>query len=393
MDVALAVEHQTGFTWDLYKTALEKGVGAERNVVMSPLSIATTLAMAGAGAKGETLKELSSVLKLPEGEAMHEFTAQIQAAVLKDGSGVGGPFLSFVNGLWVDKSMTLKPKFLEQVKQSYGAEARTANFIQKADEERVAINSWARDETKGRIEELLPANSLNQLSRLVLANALYFKGKWAKQFDAVDTKNKDFHLLNGETVNVPFLTSVKKQYIRKFDTLKVLKLPYARGDDQRSFSMYFVLPNEKAGLTEVQKNLDVKSLTKDLRWASREVKVGDFFLPKFKISTGLTVPESLVKLGLEVPFSDKADFTDMVEGPDAKQLFISDVFHKSFIEVNEEGTEAAAASGAVMALRSLAMPESPEDFVADHPFLFILREDVTGVILFIGRVTNPSLSE
>lgn len=131
MDVALAVEHQTGFTLDLYKTVLEKGVGNERNAVMSPLSIATTLAMAGAGAKGETLTELTSVLKLPEGEAMHDFTSQIKAAVLKDGSAVGGPFLSFANGLWVEKYMTLKPKFLEHVKGSYGAEARNADFVDK----------------------------------------------------------------------------------------------------------------------------------------------------------------------------------------------------------------------------------------------------------------------
>lgn len=131
MDVALAVEHQTAFSLDLYKASLEKNLGNERNAVLSPLSIATTLAMAGAGAKGETLAQLTSVLKLPEGGAMHEFSAQIKAAVLKDGSGAGGPFISFANGLWVDKTMTLKPKFLEQVKGSYGAEARTANFSEK----------------------------------------------------------------------------------------------------------------------------------------------------------------------------------------------------------------------------------------------------------------------
>lgn len=265
--------------------------------------------------------------------------------------------------------------------------------IEQADEERVAINSWALEETKGKIKELLPVNSLNSLSRLVLANALYFKGTWAKQFDAEDTKNEDFHLQNGQTVSVPFLTSSKEQYLRKFDTLTVLKLPYARGNDQRSFSMYIVLPHEKAGLAEVEKNLDAKSLDKHLRWTSREVAVGKFLLPKFKISTALEVPESLVKMGLQAPFSKKADFSDMVEGPDSNLLYISDVFHKAFIEVNEEGTEAAAAGGAVMALRSMAIPEPPVDFVADHPFLFILKEDVTGMILFVGHVTNPSVSE
>jgi serpin B len=257
----------------------------------------------------------------------------------------------------------------------------------------VAINSWADKETQGKIKDLLPEQSLNELSRLVLANALYFKGNWAKVFDPEDTKTEDFHLLSGETVKVPFLTSTKKRHLRKFDTHKVLKLPYANGSDQRSFSMYFVLPNDTAGLAEFEKNLDPKTLTKEMKWASREVPVGKFLLPKFKISTSLQVPESLVKLGLEAPFGDKADFTDMVEGPDASKLFISDVFHKSFVEVNEEGTEAAAASGVVMQLRGISMPEPPEDFVADHPFLFILKEDVTGVILFIGRVTNPSVSE
>jgi serpin B len=126
------VEHQTGFTLDLYKAVLEKGgVQNGKNAVMSPLSISTALAMAGAGAKGDTLKELNTVLKLPEGKAMHEFCAQIKSAVLKDGSSAGGPCLQFANGLWVDKSMTLKPQFQEQVKTSYGAEARAADFSQK----------------------------------------------------------------------------------------------------------------------------------------------------------------------------------------------------------------------------------------------------------------------
>lgn len=395
MDVALAVEHQTGFTLDLYKTVLgsEAGGSGEKNVVISPLSIATALAMAGAGAKGETLTQITAVLKLPEGKAMHDFISQIKSAVLKDGSVAGGPFLSFANGLWVEKSMTLKPAFLEQVKEGYGAEARTADFTGKVEEERASINSWALEETKGKVQELLPANSLNALSRLVLANALYFKGNWAKQFDSADTKTDDFHLLNGQTVSVPFLSSSKKQCLRIFDTHMVLKLPYARGTDQRAFSMYFVLPHEKAGLADVEKNLDAKSLSKHLGWTSREVAVGKFLLPKFKISTGFAVPESLVKLGLEAPFSEKADFTDMIEGAESNLLYISDVFHKSFIEINEEGTEAAAATAVLVGLRGISMPEPPIDFVADHPFLFILKEDVTGVILFIGQVTNPSLSD
>ncbi|KAG6543238.1 hypothetical protein Mapa_015489 [Marchantia paleacea] len=393
MDVALAIEHQTGFALDLFKQVVGKNAEDSGNSLMSPISIATALAMAGAGANGATLQEIQACLKLPEGEAMHQFTSQLQSAILKDGSDKGGPLLSFTNGLWVDKTVTLKSSFKDLVKGSYGTEARTADFADKAEEERKGINKWVLDETKGRIEDLLPEGSVNEKTAMVLANALYFKGTWKKQFNPEETKDDEFHLLDGKTVSVPFMTSNKKQFLRRYNSYKVLKVPYVEGEDQRSFSLFFVLPNAKDGLAQLENDLDAKTLSTHLRWTSREVEVGEFRIPKFKISAGIPTLEALQALGLKAPFSQGADFTDMVEGPKAELLFLSDVFHKCFIEVNEEGTEAAAATAATVMLRSLQMPDDPIDFVADHPFLFVLKEDVTGVILFIGRITNPSLSE
>ncbi|KAL3692110.1 hypothetical protein R1sor_005761 [Riccia sorocarpa] len=262
-----------------------------------------------------------------------------------------------------------------------------------AKEERTNINKWVEDETKGKIEDLLPPSSLNEKTAMVLANALYFKGTWKKKFNPEETKDDDFHLLDGKTVKVPYMTSKKKQSVRQFDTHKVLKLSYLQGDDHRSFSMFFILPNEKDGITKLEKELDAENLTKYFNWTSREVEVSQFRLPKFKFSAGFKPTGALQALGLKAPFSQGADFSDMVEGPNAELLYLSDVYHKCFIEVNEEGTEAAAATGAVMMLKSIAIREPPIDFVADHPFLFVLREDVTGLILFLGRITNPSVSQ
>ncbi|KAL2630039.1 hypothetical protein R1flu_014725 [Riccia fluitans] len=400
MDESGTIEQQTGFALDFYKVVAGKNENAidAGNSLLSPISITTAVAMAGAGAKGKTLEEIRAVLKLPEGEAMHQFTSQLKSAILKDGADVGGPSLHFANGLWVEKTLTLKPSFQELVKGKYGAEASLANFGNKAEEERTNINKWVSDATKGKIENLLPPSSLNDKTAMVLANALYFKGTWKKPFKPEETKDHDFHLLDGKTVSVPYMTSKNKQVVRNFNTHKVLKLPYVQssqgaGADNRSFSMFFILPNEKDGIAQLEKDLDTEMLTKHLNWTSREVKVGEFRLPKFKFSAGFKASEALQALGLKAPFSQGADFSNMVEGPNAELLYLSEVFHKCFIEVNEEGTEAAAATGAVMMLRSLPMPETPIDFVADHPFLFVLREDKTGLILFFGRITNPSLSQ
>lgn len=250
------------------------------------------------------------------------------------------------------------------------------------------VNSWAEKETNGLIKEVLPDGSVDSTTKLILANALYFKGAWNEPFNASSTKDHDFHLLNGSTVKAPFMTSKKKQVIGVFDGFKVLKLPYKQGQDKRSFSMYFFLPDAKDGLPALVEKLGSESGLLERYLPYERVEVGDFRVPRFKISFGFEASETLKGLGLVLPFSGGGGLTEMVDSPVGKNLYVSSIFHKSFIEVNEEGTEAAAASAGVIELRSLNISRKI-DFVADHPFLFVIREDMTGTTLFTGHVIDP----
>lgn len=251
------------------------------------------------------------------------------------------------------------------------------------------VNSWVENVTAGLIKELLPPGSVDSNTRLVLGNALYFKGSWNEKFDSSQTNDSEFHLLNGTSVQVPFMSSKKDQYLSSNDGFKVLRLPYKQGEDARLFSMYIFLPDARDGLWSLQEKLNSKSEFLTHRLPMTKVKVGKFKLPKFKISFGFEASAVLKSLGLALPFSAGADLSEVADSSVGRSLYVSSVFHKSFIEVNEEGTEAAAATAAVVALRSL--PIGPLDFEADHPFIFIIREDVTGVVLFTGHVLNPSL--
>lgn len=249
------------------------------------------------------------------------------------------------------------------------------------------VNSWAEKATSGLVKEILPSGAVDGLTRLVFANALYFKGAWSDKFDASTTKDHEFHLLDGSSVQVPFMTSKKKQFIRPYDGFKVLGLPYKQGEDKRQFSMYFFLPDAKDGLPALSEKIGAESGFLEHHIPYEKVEVGEFKIPKFKISFGFEASESLKELGLVLPFAG-GGLTEMVDSTMSQNLCVSSIFHKSFIEVNEEGTEAAAASAAVIQLRSLPMFDKL-DFVADHPFLFLVREDMTGVVQFIGHVLNP----
>lgn len=385
MDIQASIHGQTEFTLDFSKQVLEANIG--KNAIFSPLSISVTLNLAAAGSKGSTLDQIHACLKLKAGPQSHEFSSQLINSVLIDGSPHGGPHLSFVNGVWVDTSMPLKPGFGDIVKKQYNTEARAVDFLNKSNEVRIEVNKWVADETKGQIQELLPADSVDKSTRLILANALYFKGTWQKEFDSSATKEGTFNMLNGGTVQVPMMTTRKKQFIKRVGDCQILRLPYLQGQDTRSFSMYFLLPDKKNGLPDLEKTIDLNFFENHLS-QGREVKVGSFQLPRFKISFALEAPEFLKRLGLVLPFSNGADFTEMVDSPVANSLYISNVFHNSFVEVNEKGTEAAAATAATVLLRGIQM-DPVEDFIADHPFMFVIKEELTGVILFVGHILNP----
>lgn len=357
------------------------------NLVFSPASLHVLLSLIASGSSGPTREQVLSFLRSKSSDDLKKLSSELVAIVFADGSPAGGPKLSFANGLWVDQTLRLKSTFKQVVDDVYKAASNQVDFLNKAAEVTSEVNSWAEKETSGLIKEVLPPGSVDNNTRLIFANAIYFKGAWNDKFDASQTKEDDFHLLDGSLVKVPYMTSKKKQFIRAFDGFKVLRLPYKQGEDKRSFSMYFYLPDAKDGLPALVEEISSHSGFLDQHHPHDRVKVGDFKLPRFKMSFGFEASNVLKGLGVELPFSG-GGLTEMVDSPVAPNLYVSSIFHKSFIEINEEGTEAAAASAGVIALRSFTIAQQL-DFVADHPFMFLIREDMTGVVLFIGHVMNP----
>ncbi|XP_050214007.1 serpin-ZX [Mercurialis annua] len=388
MDLRESIKNQTDVALALTKRVLLTEAKS-CNSVFSPQSIQVVLGLIAAGSKGATLDQLLSFLKSKSNYELNSFSSELVAVVFSDGSAAGGPRLSFANGVWVDKALSLKHSFKQIVDDVYKAASSNVDFQTKAVEVANEVNAWAEKETNGLIKEVLPSGYVDSSTRLIFANALYFKGVWNEKFDASTTKDHDFYLSNGTSLRVPFMTSKKKQFARAFDGFKVLGLPYVQGEDKRQFSMYLFLPDAKDGLPALTEKVGSESEFLDQHIPRQQVEVGDFWIPKFKISFGFEATKTLNGLGLVLPFSGEGDLTEMVESSVGQNLYVSSIFHKSFIEVNEEGTEAAAASAGVIKLRSLAVFEKI-DFVADHPFLFIIRENITGMVMFIGHVLDPS---
>jgi serpin B len=251
------------------------------------------------------------------------------------------------------------------------------------------VNLWAKKNTNGFIRDVLSRGTVTNLTRLIFANALYFKGTWDQPFDASKTKHHDFYLFNGNSVKVPFMTSHRKQFVGAFDGFKVLRLPYEQGVDKRQFSMYLFLPDAKDGLlTLIEKMASEPEFLKH-NLPKTKVEVGDFRIPKFEISFGLSASNALKELGVVLPFDPSVGLAKMVDSPDSA-IWVSDILQKCFIKVNEKGTEAAAVTAAVvLCLKGPTPKPIPIDFVADHPFLFLIREDLSGTILFVGQVVNP----
>ncbi|XP_047056190.1 serpin-Z1-like [Lolium rigidum] len=387
--------------------ACRPGAGAS-NLAISPLSIHAALVLLGAGARGATLDEIVAVLGPAGGHAHALLASRVALRVLADADGEnGGPKLRFANGVWVDDAAArLKADYTGVVAEHYRAQARQASFSTMPDVSRNSINQWFEAATAGLIKDFLPSGSVSAATRCILANALYFKGVWDTKFDAQLTQPGTFHLPANREVLVPFMSSRLSQYIACCPDWKVLKLLYACGgideSRRRQFAMYIYLPNQRNGLQSMVQKLAaspdlLNQVSMDI-WANK-VPVGDFRVPKFTISYKAEATGLLQGLGLRLPFDHQAaDFSEMLESTDTadhRGFVVSNVYHQSFVEVNEQGTEAAAATmfgcygaGCSSVVRT---PVPVVDFVADHPFMYLIKEELTGVVVFAGQVVNPSL--
>jgi serpin B len=374
-DVQALVAGDTRFALDLFGVLKQ----AEGNLFLSPYSISRALAMTAAGARGATARQMSEVLHLtlPEKRLRAAF-ATLQSRV---DQGSEGMELSVANALWGQRGYRFLDSYRSQLQESYDAELEEVDFAQATEAARESINRWTAEKTGQRITELVTAETLDPSTRLVLTNAIYFKGRWATEFDPAETRPAPFLQEGGHRVEVPMM-HVKAEF-RYGETadLQVVSLPY-KGD---ALSMVVLLPKRVDGLGALEDDLTLETLRKWLpaESARREIIV---LLPKFKITADFRLDDALKALGMTDPFAlPPADFSGMTG---AAELFISAVVHKAFVSVDEEGTEATAATGVSMGLTG-ARPSQPPVFRADHPFLFLIQENQSGSVLFLGRVVTP----
>ncbi len=350
----------------------------DENIFFSPLSIVTALTMVYEGARGQTAKELEQVLHIPsEPESRRQnFAHLINELNRKDKKYT----LGIANALWAQKDYRFLKKYFQVIEKYYQGRAINVDFVKETEETRKKINNWVEEKTKGKIKNLIPEGTLKPLTRLVLTNAIYFKGNWAQQFDKQLTHSEEFQTLSRDTVKVPMMsfTGDKAKFnYAEIEGIQILELPY-EGDD---LSMLILLP-EPGKVAALEESLSFDKLT---RWQGllRKQQV-DVYLPRFKLKTKYFLAKILIEMGMPSVFGVKpTDFSGM-DG--TKNLSISKVIHQGFVEVNEEGTEAAGATGIVM---ELAMKKKIPIFRADHPFLFLIQHKPSGTILFFGRVGNP----
>ncbi len=387
----LIVQGNNNFAIRLYQK-LRKAKQNE-NLFFSPYSISTALAMTYAGARGKTETQMAEVLGFPTSlpEQAHipaksgpvlndtEFHSAF-GAIIKDLNqrGEKGAYeLVIANALWGQTGYGFLEEFLSSVKTNYGGHLNEVDFSAAAEAARKTINTWVEEKTKDKIKELIKKGVLDRLTRLVLTNAIYFKGNWASKFKGENTKDAPFTLPSGKKVDVPMMNQKADFGYMETDTFQALELSYV--DDE--LSMIIFLPGQNHSLANLEQSLTIDNLSKWLAEVrKREVTV---FIPKFKMTSQFGLADVLKSMGMTDAFSTRADFSGMTG---KKDFYISAVIHKAYVDVNEEGTEAAAATAVVMKTTAVMRPLV---FRADRPFLFLIRDNVTGSILFIGRVTNP----
>lgn len=378
-DVQTLVDGNNAFALDLYRTLRAE----DGNLILSPYSISLALAMTYAGARGETESQMADVLHFSLGQNSHPAFNALDLGLTQRGKGSDKdqePMkLRIANAVWVEQTETFLPDFLDTLALNYGAGVRLSDFINSFEPARKEINAWVEDQTEDRIKDLIPEGSLNTDTRMVLVNAIYFKADWLQQFEHESTYDADFHLLDGSTVQVPTMHNDPFIPYAEGDGWQAVELPYA-GD---TAAMTILLPAE-GNFEQFDSTLDSAKFDSILA-AMQPASVG-LSLPKFSFTRDFGLAGTLSGLGMTDAFTPGlADFSGM-NGKD--DLFISDVIHKAFVAVDEEGTEAAAATAVIMETASAAFPDVT--FTTDRPFIFIIRDTVSGQILFIGRVVNPA---
>ena len=376
-DLPALVDGGNGFGLALYQVLRQE----EGNLFYSPFSISLALAMAYAGARGQTEQEMAQALRftLPQDRLHPAFNALLLDLDRRAEEADDEAFqMSIANSIWGQRDYAFLQEYLDVLARNYGAGMRLADFMNAPEEARVAINDWVSEETEERIQDLIPEGVIDTLTRLVLANAIYFKASWSEQFEEGDTRPQDFHLLDGSVVSVPMMHQSATFRYGESQGVQAVELPYV-GDQ---VAMLILMP-QSGGFENFESSLTPEVLQSLI--ASMEPRQLALGMPKYEIRSSFGLVPALADLGMSTAFGSEADFSG-IDG--TRDLYISDVVHQAFVAVDEAGTEAAAATAVIIGVTS--MPVAPFELTLDRPFVFLLRDVQTGAILFAGRLVNPA---
>jgi serpin B len=363
------------FTTASYKQ-LARG---DANLILSPFNIAAALSMALAGAGGQTAEEIQSVLHVHYDSGYSAAVGALLADLATAGNS-GGNELHAANGLWVQKGFAIQPAFENTLANNYHAPLTSLDFVANPEAARSQINRWTEEHTQDRIKNLFPAGSFDAQTRLVLTSAIYFYGKWQDPFVPSHTQPAPFIQLTGATTEANFMNQTSHFGYTDTPSAQILEMRYAG----TGIAFDVLLPKTHSGLPGLETSLTIENLSGWLgNLTTRNVQVS---LPKFRAESEFSLRKALSTMGMPTAFTDKADFSGIDPG---RALAISEVVHKAFVDVSEQGTEAAAATGITMRATAMRAPEQAVVFRADHAFIFLIRDTRTGVILFIGRLMKP----
>ena len=376
-DLKALVQGNNTFALNLYGT-LNDGEG---NLFFSPFSISQALAMTLAGARGETERQMTNTLhyELPQ-SALHPSFNALDRELASRGQGLQAEEnqffeLNIANAIWGQQGYEFLPDFLDVLAENYGAGLRPVDFVGAPEESRVKINAWVSSETQDKIRDLLPSGAVDSNTRLVLTNAIYFNASWQWPFDKRLTQELPFHLAGGSVVEVPMMTETSRYLYGHVEGegYQAVDVPYSSGE----MSMTILLPDEGT-FGEFEDSLNAQALERIFD----DIEIGHISLtmPLFVLESEFSLEQTLAEMGMPDAFGAGADFSGMAG---TRGLWISEVVHKAFVSVDEEGTEAAAATAVVV------LESEPLLVTVDRPFIFLIRDRDTGTVLFLGRVMNP----
>jgi len=355
---------------------------SDENIFISPYSISTALAMTYGGAKGKTKEQMRKALFLSEDDLVlnNSFQYLIQS-INELGNSNDNLELKTANAIWVDRSFKINEKYEELIRSKYFSEINGMDFANKPENSRIKINNWASENTENKINNLIPEGLISEETRLVLTNAIYFLADWQNQFKKRYTTKADFYLSSGKKIKIKMMYQNEHFRYTENEKMQIIELPYKND----RLSMLIFLPRSTDS-NNFDSLLTINSLNKNIQDLKTE-KVR-LFLPKFKFTYFSSLNDILKEMGMKDAFTERADFSGINKNKQEK-LMISNVLHKAYIDVTETGTEAAAATAVTMKLTSALPTKKPIVFKADHPFIFIIWDDQTEQILFIGKLKHP----